>query len=73
MLADRWCRLPPDGLARRAIAAYREFDADIIVAEDNNGGQMVELKLRTIDPRVPVKRVHASRGKRTRAEPVAVL
>lgn len=73
VLADRSCRLPPEGWARRAVAAYHEFKADLIVAEDNNGGAMVELTLRMVDPSVPVKRVHASRGKRTRAEPVSVL
>jgi phage terminase large subunit-like protein len=73
VLDDRSCRLPPDGWARQAIAAYRLHDADVIVAEDNNGGEMVELTLRSIDPTVPVRRVRASRGKRTRAEPIAVL
>ena len=41
--------------------------------EDNNGGEMVEHTLRMADRQVPVKRVHASRGKRPRAEPVSVL
>ena len=73
VLADRSCRASPADWASRAIAAFREFKADRIVAEDNNGGEMVELTLRTVDSGVPIKRVHASRGKHTRAEPVASL
>jgi predicted phage terminase large subunit-like protein len=73
VLADRSCRLSPDGWARRAIAAYRDFGADRIVAEVNNGGDMVESVLRAVDPNIPYTAVHASRGKRVRAEPVAAL
>jgi phage terminase large subunit-like protein len=73
VLADRSCRLSPDGWARRAVAAYHEFSADRIVAEANNGGEMVALTLRTVDPVLPVKIVHASKAKRARAEPVAAL
>lgn len=73
VLADRTCRDSPDGWARRAIAAYHEFDADRIVAEINNGGDMVEHTLRTVERSIPYKKVTASRGKRTRAEPVAAL
>ena len=73
VLADRTCRLSPDGWARRAVAAYREFRGDRVVAEVNNGGEMVEHTLRTVDPYVPYTAVHASRGKRVRAEPVAAL
>lgn len=73
VLADRTCRLSPDGWARRAIDAYRTHKADLLVAEVNNGGEMVALTLRTVDAVVPYKAIHASRGKRTRAEPVAAL
>ncbi len=73
VLADRTCRLSPDGWARRAVAAFDEFAADRIVAETNNGGDMVEGVIRTIAPRVPYKKIHASRGKRVRAEPIAAL
>jgi phage terminase large subunit-like protein len=45
----------------------------MIIAERNNGGDMVEFTIRTVDSTVPVKTVWASRGKRTRAEPVAAL
>jgi phage terminase large subunit-like protein len=54
-----------------AVDLYREYDADRIVAEDNNGGEMVEYVISSIDANVPVHRVHASRGKAVRAEPVA--
>lgn len=73
ILADRSCRLGPDAWARRAIQAYRDYGADRIVAEVNNGGDMVESVLRAVDPNIPYTAVHASRGKRVRAEPVAAL
>jgi len=43
------------------------------VAEDNNGGEMVEAVIKQVDPSVIVRRVHASRGKATRAEPIAAI
>jgi len=73
VLADRSCRLSPDGWARRAIEAYREFGADRIVAEVNNGGDLVEAVLRTVDQNIPYTAVHASRGKYLRAQPAAAL
>ncbi len=73
VLADYTCRMTPDGWARRAIEAYHQHQADRIVAEANQGGDMVKTVLRTVDPSVPVKLVHATRGKRVRAEPVAAL
>lgn len=73
VLADRTCQLGPEGWGRRAVSAYGEFDADLIVAESNFGGDMVEYTIRTVDKRVPVKVVRASRGKHIRAEPVAAL
>lgn len=71
ILDDQSCRLPPNGWARRAVAAYYEHKADFIVAESNNGGEMVQEVIRTVDATVPVKLVTASRGKRVRAEPIA--
>lgn len=73
VLADRTCKLSPDGWGRVAVNAYHEFKADRIVAEKNFGGAMVEHVIRTIDPRVSYKAVTASRGKVARAEPVAAL
>jgi phage terminase large subunit-like protein len=73
VLADRSGRYAPPEWARIAVAAYREHHADRIVAEVNNGGEMVEATLRVVDPNVAYSAVHASRGKVTRAEPVAAL
>ena len=73
VIADRSCRLSPEGWARQAIRAYREFRADKIVAERNYGGAMVEAVIRSVDRAVPVKTVVATRGKAVRAEPVAAL
>lgn len=63
----------PAGWAGRAIALYRRLAADCIVAEVNQGGEMVRAVLKSIDASVPVKTVHATRGKYLRAEPVAAL
>lgn len=73
VLADRTCKLSPDGWGRRAVQAYREFSADRIVAERNYGGAMVEHVIRTVDRTVSYKEVTASRGKVIRAEPIAAL
>lgn len=73
VLADLSCRLSPSGWAQRAVNAYHEYGADRIVAEVNNGGDMVEATIRTVDRHVPYRRVVATRGKRMRAEPIAAL
>jgi phage terminase large subunit-like protein len=73
VLADGSGRYRPAEWAKTAIAAYRAHRADRVVAEINNGGEMVEATLRVIDPNVPFRAVRASRGKFTRAEPVAAL
>ena len=73
VLADRSCRMTPDGWATRAVTALDEFKADRIVAEVNNGGDLVEATIRTIRRSVPYRKIHASRGKRVRAEPIAAL
>jgi phage terminase large subunit-like protein len=63
----------PTGWARRVAEAAREWGADRVVAEANQGGAMVESVLRAADQALPVKLVHAARGKVARAEPVAAL
>jgi phage terminase large subunit-like protein len=63
----------PAGWARAAVAACHRHRADRLVAEVNQGGDMVEAVLRQVDARVPFRAVHASRGKAVRAEPVAAL
>jgi len=73
VLRDLSCRLSSNGWGNRAINAYREFGADRIVAEVNNGGNLVEDVLRVIDRTVSYKAVHASRGKVVRAEPISAL
>ena len=73
VLADRTCKLSPDGWGKRAVTVYREFSADRIVAERNFGGAMVQHVIRTVDKSVAYKEVVASRGKVARAEPVAAL
>jgi phage terminase large subunit-like protein len=70
---DRSCRLPPNGWAQRAVSLYGQVGADVLVAEINFGGAMVESTIRTADPNVNYKQVTASRGKHVRAEPVAAL
>ena len=70
---DRSCVERPKGWATRAVAAYKQFKADRIVGEVNNGGEMVEETIRNVDPNVSYYAVHASRGKITRAEPISAL
>lgn len=74
VLADRTARgLSPAGWAARAAAAADEFDADLVLAEANQGGEMVRTLLSQAGCRTPIRLVHASRSKRARAEPVAAL
>jgi phage terminase large subunit-like protein len=65
--------LAPTGWASKAVALYRRFAADTLVAEVNQGGDLVRAVLREVDPAVPVKCVHATRGKYLRAEPIAAM
>jgi phage terminase large subunit-like protein len=73
VLEDLSCRGSPDQWASRAVLAYHKHRADRILGEVNNGGEMIEHVLRTVDPSVAYRAVHASRGKVARAEPVAAL
>lgn len=63
----------PAEWANEVVKAYKTYAADLAVAEQNNGGALVEMVIQAIDPRVTVQRVTAARGKRTRAEPVSAL
>jgi phage terminase large subunit-like protein len=65
--------LRPEGWARAVAGAAAAWQADRIVAEKNQGGDMVAAVLRGADCTLPVRLVHASRGKAARAEPVAAL
>lgn len=73
VLEDASCALGPFGWAQRAVALYDTRKADRIVAEVNQGGEMVKATLQTVRDIIPVTMVHASRGKVTRAEPIAAL
>lgn len=73
VLEDASLRGTPEDWAKKAISLYRKYSADKIVAEKNQGGEMVLSVFRAIDRTVPVKLVHASRGKVVRAEPISAL
>lgn len=74
VLADRTVQgLSPGGWSAAITAAYHEFEADRVIVEVNQGGDMVRAVMAQADATVPVHAVRASRGKRVRAEPVAAL
>jgi phage terminase large subunit-like protein len=74
VLADRSVRrATPERWARAVAEAARLWEADRVVAEANNGGEMVRSVLHAAEIALPVRLVHASRGKAARAEPVATL
>lgn len=73
VLADRSLRGSPDEWAAAAVNLYHELDADRIIAEKNQGGEMVSAVLRAKDRNVPVTLVTATRGKVVRAEPISAL
>ncbi|UJQ95949.1 terminase family protein [Mariluticola halotolerans] len=74
VLADRSLKpARPLAWARRVVSAFEEFEADAVVAEVNQGGELVVEMLRQMAPHLPVRSVHATRGKWVRAEPVAAL
>lgn len=73
LLADVSGRYTPGDWGQKAVDSFYHWGADLIVAEGNQGGDMVRHTIKTVDPNVPVRIVHASRGKAARAEPVAAL
>jgi phage terminase large subunit-like protein len=73
VLEDLSGRHSAENWGRIAINAYYDWNADRIVAEVNNGGDLVERLLRNIDNNVPYRSVHATRGKIVRAEPISAL
>lgn len=73
LIEDASMRGTPDMWARRAVSLYRKYEADRIVAEANQGGEMVERVIRAVAPDVPITLVRATRGKYIRAEPVSAL
>jgi phage terminase large subunit-like protein len=73
VLADASGIHSPHEWAKRAVMLYKEWGASMIVAEKNQGGQMVKHTIHTVDPNVRVKLVHATDSKEARAEPIAGL
>jgi len=73
VLADRSLRASPDQWAREAAKAYKDFEADRIIYEENHGGKAVEEILRSVNDALPISSVNARRGKFARAEPVSAL
>jgi phage terminase large subunit-like protein len=73
VIADDSTHGSPQQWAKAAVTAYHRFRADVLVAEKNNGGEMVAAVILQVDPTVNVKLVWASRGKATRAEPVSAI
>lgn len=63
----------PNTWGNRVVNAYHKYNANCIVAEVNQGGDLVEHLIKTIDPSIKVVKVHASKSKFARAEPVAAL
>lgn len=73
VLEDGSLRGTPEEWGKKAVQLYRKWQADKIIAEKNNGGEMVEFVIKAADRSVPVELVHASRGKYVRAEPISTL
>lgn len=73
ILQDATDRFSPEAWAAKAIELYHLYGADRIVAERNQGGDMVRYTFKSVDETIPIKLVHASRGKFARAEPVSAL
>jgi phage terminase large subunit-like protein len=73
VLEDRSGHYSPEGWGRAVVNLYHDLQADKVIAEANYGGEMVAHVIRTVDLTVPVKIIHASRGKAVRAEPVAAM
>src|ERR1700740_3386174 len=73
VLEDATVHTTPEGWARRVTQAYNRWRADCVVVEVNNGGELVRQVLNATRAPLPIRTVHASRGKATRAEPIAAL
>jgi len=73
VLEDATGKYTPQQWASKAVELYNRYEADRVVAEKNQGGDMVKHTLHTECPTLPIKLVHASRGKMARAEPVSAL
>jgi predicted phage terminase large subunit-like protein len=73
VLDDQTCKLSPDQWGRLVVDLYHKWNADRIIGEANQGGDLIESLLRNIDRSIPYRSVRATKGKRTRAEPISAL
>lgn len=73
VIGDYSGKFTPDGWARETIKAHRKHSGDRVVAEKNQGGDMIENTLRSIEPHLPYRGISARQGKRVRAEPIAAI
>lgn len=73
IIADDSGSFGPSEWGKRSVAAYKNYEAQMIVPEVNNGGDLVKANIKLVDPGVPVFPVRASRGKTKRADPIAAL
>jgi predicted phage terminase large subunit-like protein len=73
ILEDASMKGTPEAWARKAVEMYKKHKCDRVIGEANNGGDMIESLLRQVDPSIPYRKVHASRGKKVRAEPISAL
>jgi phage terminase large subunit-like protein len=73
VLEDATCKGSPEDWARKVVRMYRKWEADKVIAEKNQGGEMVASVLKAQDRTLPIKLVHATRGKAVRAEPISAL
>jgi phage terminase large subunit-like protein len=73
LLRDYSCRTTPLAWATKVVEAYREFEANEVVIEVNNGGEALTALLRTVEANLPVTEIHAKKSKRVRAEPISAL
>jgi phage terminase large subunit-like protein len=73
VLDDQSLTASPEKWARRAVSAFHRHGADRVVAEVNQGGDLVEATIRNVDPNIAYRAVHATRGKAVRAEPISAL
>lgn len=73
ILSDGTCRLSPEQWGRVVVNLYHKWSADRVIGEANQGGDLIESLLRNIDLSIPYRSVRATKGKRTRAEPISAL
>jgi len=73
IIEDATMKGSPEAWMRKAVEMYRKHKCDRVIAETNNGGDMIEALLRQVDANVPYRKVTASRGKKVRAEPISAL